>query len=223
MEKPPYRKRLYRASVLEYKKFWSGYRLLVTLSGLTAPLLLQFQRGVHTMLSLFKAVESGILGLSISLIGTYLYSRRKGAESLDTGWQIEIARQEEISKQQTEQIAAGTEQVKRLGAEIDDLKKPKRNAFEEKTYQHYKTILARYGEYERGVLSTLKIHGKMIEKTAYRLHPLPVGLSPERAANVLVRLVEDQIVTRDHQQNIGDQILTWRISPGATDAVNDWL
>jgi hypothetical protein len=35
------------------------------------------------MLSLAEAVESGIIGLLLSTIGTYLYARRKGAESLD--------------------------------------------------------------------------------------------------------------------------------------------
>jgi hypothetical protein len=35
------------------------------------------------VISLADAIESGFVGLSLSLLGTYLYSRRKGAESLD--------------------------------------------------------------------------------------------------------------------------------------------
>ena len=105
----PYGKRLNRAALQEFRKFWSGFRLLVTWSGLVAPGILQVIRIVHSvltheeysMISIVEAIESGAIGLVLSTCGTYLYSRRKGAESLDA----------EQSKQM-EQLAAENAQLK---------------------------------------------------------------------------------------------------------------
>jgi hypothetical protein len=85
-----YGKRLRQAASQEYKRFWSGYRCLVTISGLSAPVVVWALRGGGRMLSFVEVIESGTVGLSLSLIGTYLYSRRKGAENLDAGLHQEI-------------------------------------------------------------------------------------------------------------------------------------
>jgi hypothetical protein len=51
-----YRAHLKAAATREFKKFWSGYRLLVTMSGLLAPALFQLHRGTHTLLSVAEAM-----------------------------------------------------------------------------------------------------------------------------------------------------------------------
>lgn len=59
------------------------------------------------MLSFFEAIESGAIGLGLSVAGTYLYSRRKGAESLDTAWHDENDKLKEAAR-----IEAGRRLVK---------------------------------------------------------------------------------------------------------------
>lgn len=131
-EAEKYRTRLNRASRIEYKKFWSGYRLLVTFAGLLAPLLIQLQRGVHSMLSLGDAMESGAIGLFLSLSGTYLYSRRKGAEALDAERETEIRnRDTKIAEQE---------------GKIQALAKPPRTGAEQHYYEIAKLALARHGQ-----------------------------------------------------------------------------
>jgi hypothetical protein len=62
----PYGKRLRRASWKEYREFWSGFRLIVTLSGIVAPGILQIVKAWRqsTMLSVAEPLESVAIGLS---------------------------------------------------------------------------------------------------------------------------------------------------------------
>lgn len=99
MKKLDFASRLRRASFAEYRKFWSGYRLLVTLSGLLAPVLALLGRGMHSLPSLFEVLESGAVGLVLSASGTYLYSRRKGAEALDSDWHRKVSERDAIIKE----------------------------------------------------------------------------------------------------------------------------
>jgi hypothetical protein len=104
-----YGKRLRRASWKEYRKFWSGYRLLVTFSGLIAPVLRMLQRGIHSVLPIAEAVKIGAIGLTLSLLGTYLYSRRKGAETLDAARHTELVRtSSELSDKTVENLSLQT-------------------------------------------------------------------------------------------------------------------
>src|SRR5579862_177654 len=84
-EEASYGKRLHRSARAELRKFWSDYRIWLTfVSVIIAPILIQaFRHGWRSVLNLKEAVENGIIGLVISLVGTYLIAIRKGAESLD--------------------------------------------------------------------------------------------------------------------------------------------
>jgi hypothetical protein len=69
----------------EFRKCWSGYRILTTIGGgFMGPIVVQIvKHGVRGVLSLADFAASGAVGLGVSLTSTYLHSRRKGAESLD--------------------------------------------------------------------------------------------------------------------------------------------
>src|ERR1035441_2278112 len=87
--KGAYGKRLHRAARLEFRKFWSDYRLWVfAASAFLAPIALQAARhGMRSVLNVGETLENGLLGAVFSLVGTYLIAMRKGAETLDAGQQ----------------------------------------------------------------------------------------------------------------------------------------
>lgn len=222
MKTRPYGKRLFHASICEYKKFWSGYRRLVALSGLAAPLLLQIQRGRHSVLSLLEVLESGGIGLFLSLGSTYLYSRRKGAEFLDTEWQNQIARDEEFLTQQKEQIAVGAAKIKALSIEVEELKKPKRTAFEEKEFQRIRGFLGDCDEDCIAVLRHLMRHGKMGKYQGGAIENLP-GLGCKRAESALKKLLENQVVTWETMPQGNMRWQQWTIAPGVKSALEELL
>jgi hypothetical protein len=175
------------------------------------------------MLSLFEAVESGAVGLSLSVIGTYLYSRRKGAESLDTEWQEQIAREGEKTKQQEERIASGAEQVKRLTAEIDNLNKPRRTPFQEKEYQRIDGLIGKHDEDCRAVLRHLMRHGKMGKYQGGAIENLPDGLDRKRAEFALRKLLENHVVTQETIPRGNMQWQQWTIAPGVNSILEELL
>ena len=91
-----YGKRLNRASWHEFRRCWSGFLVIRTLSGLAAPIIPQVIRGVHSVLSLAELLESAGAGVTLSIIGTYLHSRRRGAESLDAALQNQVREHDAI-------------------------------------------------------------------------------------------------------------------------------
>ena len=175
------------------------------------------------MLSLFEAVESGAVGLSLSVIGTYLYSRRKGAESLDTEWQEQIAREGERTKQQEERIAAGAEQVKRLTAEIDNLNKPRCTPFQEKEYQRIGGVVGDCDEDCIAVLRHLMRHGKMGKYQGGAIENLPDRLDSKRAEIALKKLSENQVVTPGTITQGNMRWQQWTIAPGVNSALEELL
>lgn len=60
------------------------------------------------MLTIAEAVESGVLGVFLSVVGTYLFSRHKGAEALDADKTEQLAKAQQHSEEQTAQIRALT-------------------------------------------------------------------------------------------------------------------
>jgi hypothetical protein len=204
---PSYGRRLRRASATEYKKFWSGYRLLVTFSGLAAPLLLQVERGTHSLLSLSEVVQTGAVGFSLSLIGTYLYSRHKGAESLD-------AQRQEQFKQTEEALTAEKQITKRLAEEVEELRKPKRTAFQEEEYARIKTLIESYDEHHLLVLRHLLRHGAISQHHSGGIGPHPPGLALELAVSILNDLASDALVTKQTDYITGGWVVNWQIASG---------
>jgi hypothetical protein len=168
------------------------------------------------MISAFEALESGAVGLTLSLVGTYLYSRRKGAESLDAEWQGRV-------RQEEQQTAAERETLRRLTAEIADRNRPKRTDSEERDYQVIKSIIEKCSDDEKDVLRHLKRHGKMIENHMSGFSTVPTGFTHDRAATVLSKLTAQDITTVETRQVPSGWERVWQIAPGAVSALDELL
>lgn len=160
------------------------------------------------MISLLEAVESGGIGLFMSITGSYVYSVFEGARSLDKTWHDDS---EKLSKELQRQ----TERGDRLDSQLADSLRPKRSEFEEREFQDIKSKVDRYGEDERTVLRHLLRHHAMTEDTMYSLYPLPDGFSRDRTVNAFNVLVCEHICVRRFSQNLGNHATSLEITPGA--------
>ena len=199
-----YGKRLNRASWREYGKFWSGYRLLATFGGLLAPLLVQLQKGVHSMLSLAEAVESGAFGLIVSLTGTYLFSRRKGAEALDA------------------QLHEELDKVNRAA----ELGKHSRTNAEQYRYDKAKAAVTEIQEQGVLMLQHLQTHGPI--KFNGLIPPLPHGMGKSDAIAILQKCVTLDLVTSETTSRPSGGTApivetVFRISPGMQSILDEVL
>ena len=188
-----YSKRLNRASWREYQKFWSGYRLFVTFSGIIAPAVLQLQKGIHSMLSLAEAMESGAIGLILSLSGTYLYSRRQGAENLDAELQ--------------EGLKQADSTIESQNSIIQDLRKPLRSPGGQQRYEEAVESLGRLDRNAIAVLRHLNKHGLLtLVAPSVGSHgppgsesPLPINFSPTQTFECLESCARESLVTRSQR------------------------
>jgi hypothetical protein len=105
------------------------------------------------MLPIAEAVESGAIGLGLSLLGTYLYSIREGAESLDND------RHEQISV---------------LAEQVTNLTPPERTASEERKYAKAKAALDELGP--QGIIVLRHLENHRILKFNGITPPLPKGM-----------------------------------------------
>jgi hypothetical protein len=173
-------------------------------SGLIAPGILQLQRGIHSMISLGEAMESGAIGLLCSLSGTYLYSRRKGAEALDA------ERAADIRDKETK-ILEHQESIQRLNLAL--AKRP-RTGPEQHYYEMAKLALARRGPEAVTILYHMRTHGP-IEFTDWIVPHLPSGIVDRKAAErVLEMLKKDDIVNVSHTPDRTGTKSTWKIAGG---------
>ena len=152
----------------------------------------------------------------MSMLGTYLYSRRKGAESLDLDWQKEVKDKDEI-------IITERENSKRLNSEVEELKKPKRTQFQENEYQRIKYLLGNDDEDCLAVLRHLMRHGKMSKYQGGAIDNLPNGLDQRRAQNALNKLVENHLVTPAFTSEGNMRRHEWTIAPGVKWALEELL
>lgn len=106
------------------------------------------------MLSLIEILESGGVGLGLSILGTYLHSRRKGAEALDAGLLDTISTRD--STIETLQTA---------------LKQPVISQHELYNRQRVRDWLAGADEAELGVLKFLVDHGESLSSQVYENNP----------------------------------------------------
>ncbi len=185
---PSYGERLHTTARKELRKFWSDYRWWVTIaSAVIAPILAQILRhGIHSVYGIRETIENGLIGLVISLVGTYLIAMRKGAEVLD--------------------LARDTESLT-LRREVDRLTPPKRTPQQQHYYDQAKTALEELGENERIVLKHLKNHGKItlmapppgVGGPPSVQSPLPHGMSPKDAYESLESCVAKSLVSREYR------------------------
>jgi len=89
-----YSKRLNQAAWIDFKKAWSGPVVIRTICGLAVPAIPWAMRRFQPMPSLRELLGGSITGVLCSIGLTYLRSRRKGAEDLDSSLHLEIGKQD---------------------------------------------------------------------------------------------------------------------------------
>jgi len=159
------------------------------------------------MLSFGEAIESGAIGLGLSLAGTYLYSRRKGAEALD------IQLQEDLDKARQS---------------ITELSKPKptRTNAEQYRYDEAKAAIVRIEEPGVRMLIHLQKHGAL--KFNGFTPPLPTGFGKQSAISALEHCVKLGLVTPETTSRPSGGVqpiveTTYRIAPGMQGVLDELL
>jgi len=213
---PSYGKRLRRASTIEYKAWWSGYRIILAISGLLPPLVMLLLRHLYSMLSFSEVIESGLVGVVVTVAGTYLHSRRKGAEALDAQWG-------QKSGQQEAELAGKRLQIKSLQAEVNELKIPKRTPRQVKDYEEVSAILKDADVKEITILDHLRKVEKMSKSDQSGLGPLPSNFDRQQAEYALIGLVGKRLVVCDHLDLSGRWEVRWRIADWAKPHVEELL
>lgn len=124
----------------EFKGFWSAYRFwLVAAPWIVAIAFHVVRQGVRSLGNLLDTLFIGVCGFALSLLGTYVIARRKGAETLDARQRAEIERLEGENK---------TLQTKPYDAAI---------------MAHTGDLFRRIAQEERDLLKFLLIHGESVE------------------------------------------------------------
>lgn len=181
------------------------------------------------MLSIGEALESGAIGLVLSVVGTYLHSRRKGAEAIDA------ERRTQTEKAITERDAA-IEQVKRhadtitgykgqivsLTNQLNEAKKPKRTHAEEHHHAEAKATLQKIGPAGAEILRHLFRVGSLAFGNIPP--PLPTGMRPDSAQQMLARLSNEHHLVRYDMKHSGATIsYVYEIAPGMRNALEALL
>jgi hypothetical protein len=231
----PYGKRLNRASWQEFLNFWSGYRWIAAVAGLAPPAVIQAYKAIpwstRSMVSVAEAVGSGAIGLTASLVGTYLRSRRKGAEALDTKLALEIADERALKMEALGKLAEQAREhartiedrdrhVMAIAKELEEARRPKRTPAEEQRYRSAKAALERLGKDGATVLRHLLTHGKI--EFGFYSSPLPDGMNAETTGAILSQCVREHLVTKQHITG-PDAKMVYTIAPGMMAALEDLL
>ncbi len=216
MENLPYSKRLSQAAIAGFKKSWRGYRILVALSGLASLLIMQMQKGHHSLISLGEAVVGCAVGLALSVIGTYLYSRKKAAEGIDGQWCEENAHFREA-------LSAAIKKAAQLTDEINALRKPKIEPKQKWIFEKLKPLMVAYDDEYRVMLKQLHVAEEMTHSSNRHLFPLPEGVSHRRALQILHDLYKDHLACMTESQTDYGWRITWKISPHAKPIMDSLL
>lgn len=194
----------------EFEGFWSVYRNWVTFATVfLVPVGIQiFRHGWRSVVNFDETLANGFIGLVASLAGTYTFAIWKGAESLDAGLRSELSERDQkiISQEQTIQKFS---------------EKPKRSPVEEHHYATAKIALNRLGANGSALLRHLNLHGTLTFNQF--APPLPVGLSPEAAREILNRCVGEQLVTIRQNPNRVSWDYVYEIAPGMKAALDELL
>jgi hypothetical protein len=151
------------------------------------------------MLSLTEAVGSGAIGLTCSFVATYLHSRRKGAESLDSELRSELA-------------CANTE-VEKLAAQFQLLQESPAERQARFEFDAAKAVIDRHGA------DCITILRHIIRRGTTTPSTLPSNMDDRAVFGLLEALTEDGILNRDDTGTAA----TWRIAPGMLSALQKLL
>jgi len=160
------------------------------------------------MLSPAEFIGSGATGLSLSVLGTYLLSRRKGAETLDAAQRLEAVKaQEKIEEQQR--------------ALDEALRKPKRTRAEEHHYSAARASLEKLPTECAEVLRHLRLHENL---TYGRMNPsCPSGMSFTNHRGFLDLCAEEHLVDKKARNTPGGIEWDYRIAPGMQATLDELL
>jgi len=203
----------------EFKNFWSSYRNWVWFaSTCLAPIALQFVRhGVDSMFELTETLENGLIGLALSLVGTYYFCVFNGAKALDAARAI---------------IESD------LKDQIERLTPPKRTSSEQHHYDEAKMALTELGENSRIILRHVKKLGKLILLAPPPVvpgipspqSPLPKGMSPKDAYESLEKCVEKSLLSREFRHvpispnhQYPNTYIDYHIAEGMKEVLDDLL
>jgi hypothetical protein len=211
MTDTPYGKRLRAAAQTDFRKFWSDYRWWLTIVGFfNLPIIIQLIHGEDTLIDWGLACIYALLSLILSLLGSYAIAMRRGAENLDSGHLTTI-------KKQDEELDVRASRIKELE------KKPKRSLLEESQDELLKERFEKYGEEEKSVLNYLAMHQVIIRTDRSSAFPPISGVPRDKIWDILSKLHQDDMVSRntDHSGNGWKE--TWTISLGAVYTLNQEL
>lgn len=173
------------------------------------------------MLSLAEAVESGALGLFLSLTGTYLYSRRKGAEALDAERRSQVGEAIDQVRQHADTIESQNQRIAVLSSDLTEAKRPKRTAAEEHHFAIAKDAITRIGPAGVEVLRHLYRVGQM--RFGIMDPGLPMGISRDATLNVLISCQHLGLVTREESRQGLNTSYIYKIAPGMEKALDELL
>lgn len=164
------------------------------------------------MLSVFEIVMSGTVGLSTALVGTYLHSRRKGAEFLDTQWMLENGKMET-------HLAGKQTQIETLQTEVDELRKPKLTSRQQQDIAELSEFIENADPKEIIMFEHLRKVEKISRSDQSGFGPLPPGFDPRQAEYILIGLREKRLVIPDYLDFGGRWELHWKMAPWAKAAL----
>jgi hypothetical protein len=154
---PTYGKRLHRAAREDFKGFWSLYRYWVTVAtGLFSPILIQLYRhGWRSVVNLDETVTSVVVGLLVSMGGTYLIAMRRGAETLDAGLRNEVTGHNSAASRLSEEVQKLQEQL--TNPPISRIEQSRRDSVGQKL----QLFPSAYAETAKSILKYVLEHGQV--------------------------------------------------------------
>lgn len=169
------------------------------------------------MLSLAEAVESAAVGAGLSILLTYLHSRRNGAEALDAELRRNIENKDEIIRQN--QLVIDAQRVRAA--------EKKRTPAQQYHYDQAKASLARLGPKAALILRYLKLHGEILFAPHIPTQ-FPENMPAQEALTILENCKTENLVTSGIEvRRTGGvksiQISTYRIAPGVVEALTELL
>ena len=177
------------------------------------------------MTNVVETLQNAAAGLVVSVIGTYCLSVFASAKLLDEDRGVETTTLEAALMRQQSALAAETQRVSDLTAEVEGLKKPKRTPAEEHQLAVARAGLDSFGEYAAEcaipVLRHLMSHGVLT--FGFYDPPLPQRMNAVDVRTTLLALVNLDLVTREQGLKPGTSADSFKIAPGMRAALEELL
>ena len=202
-------------------EIWSDHRLWATFTNVFSPLVLAalviqlLRHGFSGMLSGTEALLSGLVGVCTAMIGHYVIAMRHGAEDLDKGHR-------ETQADLTQKLQQREQETSFLSERIEELRKPKRSATNERYFQEAREILCKCEQDQLTVLRHLHRH-KIMTVTSLSAPNPPAGMTRDRMFEILVKLDTAHIVKRVDKHERAMAITEWEIMPTLIPAFDELL